>query len=48
MRCIHCGGTRRQVTLWSQIIWTSGGAVCCWAPDLPLPHHRSRQRGSTR
>lgn len=29
MRCVHCQGTRREVSLWAQILDFGRGVVCC-------------------
>lgn len=33
MKCAHCGNSRRDVTLWRQLMALSiesTGTVCCW------------------
>ena len=34
MRCAHCLHTRRDVSLWNQIIGLAHGTVCCFIPWL--------------
>jgi hypothetical protein len=29
MRCAHCGYTRREVSLWGQILSFARGVICC-------------------
>jgi hypothetical protein len=30
IRCSRCGATRRQVSLWGQIVAIATDLVCCW------------------